>query len=173
MSRLQPGESQRSFLLDAQGQLIDSIAILRLEPDKWGRDHYLVRTNPANTDRVKAWFRGLADGYILFDEDDIFRKVEGPVVVKELDEDAIPNIQYPIPNLQPTTGPDGLSLYKAGHDSLLHLSKPYFVGQKSLESVRPTVQKEEWRWEEEGELQRTPLYEEHLKLTKKVIPFAG
>jgi glycine hydroxymethyltransferase len=179
VSFLQPGESQRSFLLDAKGQLMDSISILRLEPDKWGRDHYIVMTNPENTDRVKAWFRGLADGYILFDEDDIFRKVEGPVVVRELEvgswklELETPNskLQTPISNLQPTTG---LSLYQAGHDSLFHLSKPYFVGQKSLESVRPKVEKEEWQWQEEaGELKRTVLYEEHLKLTKKVIPFAG
>ncbi len=184
VSRLQPGESQRSFLLDAQGQLIDSIAILRLEPDQWGRDHYVVMTNPENTDRVKAWFRGLADGYILFDEDDIFRKVEGPVVVKDLDEDATPNIKSQISKLETKISkletrnskletPIGLSLYQAGHDSLFHVSKPYFVGQKSLESVRSEVEKEEWQWQEEGELKRTVLYEEHLKLTKKVIPFAG
>jgi glycine hydroxymethyltransferase len=184
VSRLRPGQSQHSFLLDAQGQLIDDVAILRLEPDKWGRDHYVVMTNPANTDRVKAWFRGLGDGYIVFDEEDIFRKVEGPVVVRELEVGSwklevgngthpIPNIQYPISNL-PLARPDGLSLYKAGHDSLFHVSKPYFVGQRNLESVRPKVEKEEWQWQErEGELKRTPLYKEHLKLTKKVIPFAG
>jgi glycine hydroxymethyltransferase len=182
VSCLQPGQSQRSFLLDAKGQLIDSISILRLEPDKWGRDHYIVMTNPENTARVKAWFRGLGDGYVLFDEEDIFRKVEGPVVVRDLEvgnwklevgnlTHLISNIQYPISNIQP---PTGLSLYQAGHDSLFHVSKPYFIGQRSLESVRPKVEKEEWRWEEEeGELKRTPLYEEHLKLTKKVIPFAG
>ena len=182
VSSLQPGQSQRSFLLDAQGQLMDDITILRLEPDRWGRDHYVVMTNPENTDRVKAWFRGLGDGYIIFDEKDIFRKVEGPVVVRELEVGSwklevrngihpIPNPQSPISNLQP---PTGLSLYKAGHDPLFHVSKPYFIGQKSLESVRPKVEKEEWHWEEEeGELKRTPLYEEHLKLTKKVIPFAG
>jgi glycine hydroxymethyltransferase len=178
VSKLQPGESQRSFLLDAKGQLIDSISILRLEPDRWGRDHYIVMTNPENTARVKAWFRSLGDGYILFDEDDIFRKVEGPVVVKDPGEDAILNIQYPISILHPPSSilhpPTGLSLYQAGHDSLFHVSKPYFIGQKSLESVRPKVEKEEWQWqEEEGELKRTVLYEEHLKLTKKVIPFAG
>lgn len=253
VSNLHPGEGQRSFLLDAKGQLIDDVSILRLEPDKWGRDHYVVMTNPANTERVKAWFRGLGDGYIVFDEEDIFRKVEGPVVVNDLSEDAEeaerrtalglhgpksadvlekanPNLQpfdwaqgrLPISNFQlPTSNlllvhpdeaselwqllleagakpagvsardglrseaglplygedqprPDGLSLYKTGHDSLFHVSKPYFIGQKSLESVRPTVEKEEWQWqEEEGELRRTVLYEEHLKLTKKVIPFAG
>ncbi len=189
VSKLHPGEGQRSFLLDAKGQLIDSIAILRLEPDRWGRDHYVVMTNPANTDRVKAWFRGLGDGYILFDEDDIFRKVEGPVVVRELEVGSwklevgngihpIPNIQSLISNIQPPTSnlqpATGLSLYQAGHDSLFCVSKPYFVGQKSLESVRPRVEKEEWQWQEgEGELKRTCLYEEHLKLTKKVMPFAG
>ena len=202
VSKLRPGESQRSFLLDAKGQLMDDIAILRLEPDKWGRDHYIVMTNLVNTDRVKAWFRGLADGYILFDDEDIFRKVEGPVVVRELEVGSwrlevgswklevgngthpISNLQYPISNIQP---PTGLSLYQAGHDSLFHVSKPYFIGQRSLESVRPKVEKEEWQKKDqsskskiqspkskrEGELRRTPLYEEHLKLTKKVIPFAG
>jgi len=178
VSRLRPGESQRSLLLDAKGQLIDSISILRLEPDKWGRDRYIVMTNPENTARVRAWFRGLSDGYIVFDEDDIFRKVEGPVVVRDLDENAIPNIQYPISSFQlPTSNlqsPTGLSLYKAGHASLFHLSKPYFVGQRHLESVRPRPAKKEWRWEEkEGPLKRTPLYEEHLKLGARIVPFAG
>ena len=189
VSKLRVGESQQSFLLDAEGQLIDSISILRLEPDRWGRDHYIVMTNPENTARVKAWFRGLSDGYIVFDEDDIFRKVEGPVVVRELEvggwkleagsgthpisniQSLISNLQPPISNLGSSTG---LSLYQAGHASLFHVSKPYFVGQSSLESVRPRVEKEEWHWREErSELRRTPLYEEHLKLTRKIIPFAG
>ena len=189
VSKLRPGESQQSFLLDAKGRLIDSISILRLEPDKWGRDHYVVMTNPENTARVKAWFRGLSDGYIIFDEDDIFRKVEGPVVVRELEVESrkreveggtnsTSNIQSLISNLQPPISDlgssTGLSLYQAGYASLFHVSKPYFIGQSSLESVRPKVEKEEWHWEEEeGELKRTPLYEEHLKLHAKIIPFAG
>jgi glycine hydroxymethyltransferase len=179
VSKLRPGESQRSFLLDAKGQLIDSISILRLEPDKWGRDRYIVATSPENTARVKAWFRGLSDGYIVFDEEDVLRKVEGPVVVRDLEvgswelelKTPIFNLQSLISNLQP---PTGLSLYQAGYASLFHVSKPYFIGQKSLESVRPKVEKQVWQWQEkEGELKRTVLYKEHLKLTKKIIPFAG
>jgi hypothetical protein len=34
---------------------------------------------------VASWLRALADGYVLFDEDDLFRKVEGPVVVEEIE----------------------------------------------------------------------------------------
>ncbi|MFQ5873226.1 MAG: serine hydroxymethyltransferase, partial [Dehalococcoidia bacterium] len=77
ISKLRPGMSQRSFLLDRDGKLLDDVTILRFEADRWGRDRCLVMTNPANAERVKAWLRGLADGYVLFDDEDIFRKVEG------------------------------------------------------------------------------------------------
>ncbi|HIC93835.1 MAG TPA: hypothetical protein EYP09_06255, partial [Anaerolineae bacterium] len=88
VARLRPGELQRSFILGKDGQLLDDVTILRLERDKWGRDRYILMANPENAERVKAWLRGLADGYIFFDEGDIFRKVEGPVVVEDLMEDA-------------------------------------------------------------------------------------
>ncbi|MFQ5886657.1 MAG: glycine cleavage system aminomethyltransferase GcvT, partial [Anaerolineae bacterium] len=70
---------------------------------------------------------------------------------------------------------DGLSLYRNGYASLFALSKPYFVGQKAIvQEVKPKAEKREFVYEpEEGEPRRTPLYPEHLKLTKKVIPFAG
>ena len=41
------------------------------------------RTQPENHERVKAWLRGLGDGYMLFDREDLFAKVEGPLVVEE------------------------------------------------------------------------------------------
>ena len=43
------------------------------------------KVTPANCERVKAWLRGLGDGYILFlDWGDLFAKVEGPLVVEEV-----------------------------------------------------------------------------------------
>jgi len=263
VSKLHPGESQRSFLLDPKGKLIDDITILRFESDKWARDRFIVMTNPENADKVKTWMRDLSDGYVLFDDDDLFRKVEGPVVVRDLMEDAdgdarktalaiygpraldvlrklnpdLPEVgnsrfwegqlggiealvshngygegemrfdllvhpdeaaklwnllleagaepaglearnalrsEAGLPLYRRGERPDALSLYKAGHSSLFHVSKPYFVGQKHLESVRPRVEKKEWRWDErELGLRRTPLYEEHLKLGAKMIPFVG
>jgi len=263
VSQLRPGMSQRSFLLDRDGKLLDDVTILRFEADRWGRDRYLVITNPANADRVKAWLRGLADGYILFDDEDLFRKVEGPIVVRDLGEDstneglrrvamalhgpnslevlrkadsALPNLEnfhfwegriggikaivsrngygdelrfdllvHPdsaprlwnllleagatpagiearnalrseagLPPYEGEARPDGLSLHKSGYEGLFRLSKPYFIGQRSLEGVRPKVEREEWRYEEEERgLRRTPLYEEHLKLRAKMVPFAG
>jgi glycine cleavage system T protein len=78
------GQSQLAFVLDKDACLIDDVAILRQPPDDIGRDRYLLRTNPQNHERVKAWLRALGDGYTLFDPDDVFRKVEGPIVVEDL-----------------------------------------------------------------------------------------
>ena len=242
IAALAPGQSTRSFILDKDGRLLDDVLVFRLPPNEWGHDRYLMLTNPQNTERVKAWLRGLSDGYIVFDPDDIYAKVEGPAVVEDMSEGPERRLAlalqgpkaremlhrlYPQPNAQVLVIPDGegrfelvlpaeeasrawealqregavpagpqvrealrrkanfpsyqghsrpdaLSLYQAGHQDLFRLSKPYFVGQKALDEVRPTVYKEEFRWEErQGELKRTPLYEEHKKLGAKMVPFAG
>jgi glycine cleavage system T protein len=264
VAALAPNSSQRSFLLDKDGLLIDDVSVLKLETDKRGRERYLVFTNPANTERVKAWLRGLSDCYVFFDDDDIFRKVQGPAVVKDLAEtvdlscrrvalalagpdslnvlaragaslseldnhtscrgeiagtevlvhrndlteneeryeivvhpESAPDVWHALtesgakpagvaarealrldaglPSYDPDRKrPDGASLWKGGFASLFHLSKTYVVGQTALDGLRPRAQKEEFTWEEkEGELRRTPLYEEHRKLTRKIIPFAG
>jgi glycine cleavage system T protein len=94
LSALDPGDCQFAFLLNEDAQVIDDVSVLRLEPDgdsapsdRWRdhwRDRYLIRTNPENHERVKAWLRAMGDGYTLFDQDDVFRKVEGPVIVEDL-----------------------------------------------------------------------------------------
>ena len=86
LAKLKPGELLHSFLLDRRAQLIDEVSILYLDSDTGGRDHYLIVTNPPRTEKVKLWLRGLSDGYITFDSDDIFAKIEGPAVVEDLRE---------------------------------------------------------------------------------------
>jgi glycine cleavage system T protein len=82
VSALEPGGCQAGFMLDRDALLIDDVSVLRLPPN--GRGRYLILTNPENHERVKAWLRALGDGYTLFDPDDLFRKVEGPLVVEDL-----------------------------------------------------------------------------------------
>ncbi|MFQ6015902.1 MAG: glycine cleavage system aminomethyltransferase GcvT [Anaerolineae bacterium] len=263
IAALAPGQGQRSLLLDKEGKVIDDVSILRLDPDRWGRDHYLMLTNPARTARVKAWLWGLSDGYIIFDEEDIFRKVQGPAVVEDLQQNSdrgslgarmslhgprslevLRQIAPTFPTLtdfsswrgelagiealvvrngyadddlefdllvgrdravelwnlllkagakpagveardalraeagllsnQVDEAVDGLSLYRARPGSLFHLSKPYFIGQRHIcDAVKPEAKKREFRYEGEAGLRRTPLYEEHLKLTRRMVPFAG
>jgi glycine cleavage system T protein len=87
----QPGWSKRGFILDKDGLVMDDISILRLEPDSGDpevpnryRDRYVLLTNRASHERVKAWLRALGDGYTLFDKDDVFAKVEGPIIVEDM-----------------------------------------------------------------------------------------
>ena len=106
IASLGPNQAQRTFLLDKDGVLLDDVAVLRLEADERGRDVYLMLTNPPNTTHVKSWLRGLSDGYILFDNEDIFRKVEGPVVVEDLGEDDLQDPSGRLVSLA-IVGPDG------------------------------------------------------------------
>ncbi|MFC2029622.1 glycine cleavage system aminomethyltransferase GcvT [Chloroflexota bacterium] len=84
VSSLEPGDCQFAFMLNKDAQVIDDVSVLRLAPDELGRDRYLLLTNPENHERVKAWLRALGDGYTLFDQEDIYRKVEGPLMVEDL-----------------------------------------------------------------------------------------
>jgi glycine cleavage system T protein len=253
----------RTFLLDRNGQVIDDVAVLRLPTDALGRDDYWVLTNPELHMRIKSWLRGLSDGYLLFDNEDIYRKVEGPVVIEDLCEDELPDsggrvvsltMEGPaapgvlqklgVPILEegqmwrgctgdvtfsvarlgygpldvhlellvhpdealslwseliragaipgdadlrqslrssanltnyPSEWRSAKALYVGSHKSWFCLTKPYFVGQAALKDVRPTGKTQEFIWQapENAPVKRTRLYEEHRKLTTKVIPFAG
>ncbi|RLC92868.1 MAG: hypothetical protein DRI77_12450, partial [Chloroflexi bacterium] len=167
VAELALGDSVAAYVLDRRGKLIDQVVVAREEADEWGRDVYLITPTPENAAQVTSWLRGLADGYILFDDEDVFRKVEGPVIVEEVagsrEQEAGGKKQ----------GTAAVELF-AAHPERFDLTKPYFVGQSFLAEFGPQVEREEWHWEEPGEsLKRTPLYEIHKKLGAKLVPFAG
>ncbi|MCK4315681.1 MAG: glycine cleavage system aminomethyltransferase GcvT, partial [Anaerolineae bacterium] len=189
VAELAPGEPISTYMLDHHGRLIDQVVVAREDPDKWGRDIYLITPTPQNAARVTSWLRGLADGYVLFDEEDIFRKVEGPVVVEEAegqgDKETGGHGDTETRRHGDTgSGTPAAELF-ATHPEWFDLTKPYFVGQAHLMESAPqasrdapgtgaTSKKEEWRWEEpEAPLKRTPLYEVHKRMGAKIVPFAG
>ena len=261
LASLQPGHAAHTFLLDANGRVMDDVLVIRFPQDERGQDRYHVVTHAPNAPEVKDWLRALSDGYVVFDTEDVFRKVQGPVIVEDLtnemtDENATIAIglygsqahailtrALPCPNLGDATAaevtfrnhrllvarlpygknghliagspsavraawqklahegatlsghagwvatrrafglptyeegqprPSDLALYQAGHTAQFGLTKPYFVGQKSLAPIAPMDAPGDFVWKpEEGGLRRTPLYEEHKKRTRKIIPFAG
>lgn len=175
---LQIGQSQHAFILNRDGKIIDGVVIQRLEPDAitpaWRpplkRDRYLMATHPEKTERVKEWLRSLSDGYVLFDEDDIFAKVDGPVVVGDFHGET--NIQTNLP-----AEGEAAHLYNNGFKELFDPSKPYFVGATKIAKVAAELHPaNEFSYaEEEKPVQKSCLYDEHLKLTRKtnMVPFAG
>lgn len=80
-------DARRTYLLDAAGYVIDDVLVHRIADPRDGFASYILEATAGNGTAVREWLRGLADGYILFDEDDVYRKVEGPVVVEDLGSD--------------------------------------------------------------------------------------
>ncbi len=82
---LQPWCAMRSFMLDADGKVIDDCEIIRLDSEG-DEDHYLVVSRGSRAERVKNWLRALSDCYVITDREDVFAKVEGPFIVDDLGE---------------------------------------------------------------------------------------
>jgi len=169
--QMEPGDAITTYVLDRHGELKDEVILEREEQDEVGRDRFLVTPTPENAAEITSWLRGLADGYTLFDDEDVFRKVQGPVVVEET-EPATDAAERRGEAAEAGTAAE--TLFEE-HPDRFDLSKVYFVGQSSLEDFGPEVDKEAWSWEEpEGdELKRTPLNEVHKAMGANMVPFAG
>ena len=189
ISSLEPGRGISSFLLDGEGKLIEEVLVFRLHSDERGRDSFLIVTNLQNISKVKSWLEGLSDGYIIFDPQDIFAKIQGPVVVEDVTDNKEnvlnqlkTSLKIDIKDLKghfnlnnKTTNPDALSLYKE-FPSYFDLSKPYFIGQRLFfqDNLPLKIKKEEFFFEEEEkEIKKSFLHEDHVKLGAKFTQFAG
>lgn len=164
---LQPGESLLSYMLDEEGKLIDQVSVQREESNPLGQDCFRITCSTGQGRKLLAWLRGLAEGYTVFDREDLFRKVEGPVVVEVLTADD---------NLAESSPPPGTSAQKLyqEHPERFDLEKLYFIGQSALKAKVQKSDLEKWNWnEEDGELKRTRLFEIHQELGGKMVPFAG
>jgi glycine hydroxymethyltransferase len=179
---LATGSGLVTFLLDRAGRLISEAALLRLAMDKFGRDRFWMKINGAEAGKVFSWLDGLSDGYVQFDDGDVFRKVEGPVVIKqqagELAGAAWEALQA-LGKLRVPAGSIGTDLLKQ-FPSRFDLSKPFFVGQECLlDAARArsglAALPAEWSWKEPQDppLKRTILFETHKALGGKMVPFAG
>ena len=164
---LEQDESVNTYFLDEQGNLLAEIRIQDQGKNKRGQDQFLVVTAPGRGKAVLDWLRALSDGYTYFDEEDLFRKVEGPVIVKLVEAGS----QWEGETASP--GTDCGTLYRE-HPEKFNLDKLYFVGQNKLEVEPPLRDRDHWTWEEpEAPLKRTPLFEIHQELGGKMVPFAG
>ena len=106
-------------------------------------------------DKLYRFFKGLSDGFIFFGHQDIYAKVEGPVVVK------VKSGKLSVPEADPLSRVRPASGGKANISKLTsHISHP-----KSDFVFKPY----------NGAPRKTVLYQEHQRLTKPqfIVPFAG
>jgi glycine hydroxymethyltransferase len=181
MAGLIPSQPEQTYLLDSQGRLIDEVVVIQEQPDPIGRDRYLLVPSTQRQERVIAWLRGLADGYICFDQQDVLRKIAGPVDIEAHDLDRFQSHSFPAGVLNELAAQrsqiahltHARDLYAANPQGF-ELSKPYFVGQHHLERPASPSNKLAWSWNEApGPLQQTPLYALHRAAGAKMVPFSG
>lgn len=175
---LQDGEAIRTLFLNPEGTVLSEAVVGKLPDDCLERPRFVVIAPRKRAEELKAWLSALADGYVLFDLDDIYRKVQGPAVVEDflgsqefvLDGTKIKVVEGQVPwDFPDLAGPAEELLQR--HPELFSLAKPYFVGGKSLrgEARRlPYAPKVPQR-----PLQETPLTPWHRRVGARLSPFAS
>ena len=186
ISTLNEGEVRETLFFDEDYQLVAHTHIMKLNLGKrW--DSYILFVNSDNVKNLYYWLQGLSDGYIKFNKEDVFMKIEGPAIVRrfsELDPGARSAIidqakSKGIPEERDTRftcGEDITEVYKKFPD-FFNLSKPYFVGHEALKQEALKIyrnDKKVFEYEEKsGESKPSALYEEHRKLGAVMVDFAG
>ena len=172
VSRIRTGEPCRTFLFGEEGRAISDVIVGEVGPN----DCYVLAPHE-NARIVGQWLTGLADGYTLFDPEDIFRKVPGPAVVNEI---ATADLPTPVASwLDLARDADAtdepIAALRQRAPERFALDKPYFIGQSSLPVEEAGEPGATFAWSpvDGSSLKRTVLYEEHVALGARLVPFAG
>lgn len=147
---LKLNESQPTRVLNPDGAEVARGFVTCAAPDVY----HLHLSDFANV--VASWLRALSDGFVIFDADDIYAKVPGPVDV------VISGPADPIPAFSPDEG--------------YTLNKSYFVGVNGGKFTGPRFEAlPEFEFEppQYAELLTTSLHSLHKELGAKMVPFAG
>lgn len=145
---LKPGEAQPTAALTPDGAVMGEGRLDRLADGRF-------RLTVTHGERVAHWLRALSDGFVIFDHEDPYAKLPGPVDVQ-------------------TEGVATASPVTAAAN--VYAPKAYFVGQNGAQYAGPrgaALPVFSWTEPEEGELKRTPLWALHKELGAKMASFAG
>lgn len=160
---LRPGKSQPTWILEPDGRLM-SPGVLKRPGQESTRFQLLIsKTVEA---RVAHWLRALSDGYVHVDDDDIFAKAPGPVVVRRLPHELADEWEERPP------APESFDDERLGWA----FHKPYWIGQRARAAAPGGLEPlPAFAWEEPADapLRRTALYDIHVQEGAKMAPFAG
>ena len=176
--KLGPGEATRGLFLSPSGEVLAEAVIGRISDDELGRKRFLVLAPNDRAEALKEWLSALSDGYVLFDEEDIFRKVQGPAVVEDSQEYAELALDGKRIFVEGGKAPDIFLGLKGKAEEVLEkapsvfaLEKPYFIGGQGLKGEGKRILYEPKA--PERELATTPLTEWHKRAGARMAPFAG
>ncbi|MCK4315728.1 MAG: glycine cleavage system aminomethyltransferase GcvT, partial [Anaerolineae bacterium] len=153
---LKQGDWQAVRLLERDGGVM-SPGLVQRPGFGHNRDRLIVPADRAR--RVIAWLRDLSDGYVRFDDADLWAKLPGPVVVRDLGEQGLAGFTDSDLDVAP--------------EQVSH--KPYFIGLSATGYADPAGEPlPPFEWQEtERPTRRTPLFDWHVQHGAKMAPFAG
>ncbi len=146
VASLDVGESQPTHLF---GHDLDAPARLLRRGDQ----RYALRfTDEETAQRAADWLQALSDGYAQFD--DVYGKLPGAVVVK------------------PATAAEEIPTPEPTEEAFVD-TKPYFVGHDCRPPAGERLPSFTWEEPDEGDLRRTTLYDTHVAMGARMVPFGG
>ncbi|UCC65010.1 MAG: glycine cleavage system aminomethyltransferase GcvT, partial [Anaerolineae bacterium] len=160
---LRPGESQPTWILEPDGRLM-SAGVLKRPGEETTRFQLLILKSVES--RVAHWLRALSDGYVHMDDDDVFAKAPGPIVVRRLPHELADEWEAKPP------------AEEAFDDGVIGWAfhKPYWIGQRARADAPGNLELlPAFVWEEPATLplKQTTLYDIHHRQGAKMAPFAG
>ncbi|HIE58123.1 MAG TPA: glycine cleavage system aminomethyltransferase GcvT [Anaerolineales bacterium] len=147
IGEMQPGDTSPTCIHTPQGMVEGNIACLDAR-------RFLLSVPDFQAELAAAWLRDLSDGYVRVDSD-LLRKIPGPAIVAKSQAEPHPK------------GCNDAPVLSASHGT----EKPYFIGIKS-ETGTP-LPAFSWDEKEPETLRRTPIYDLHIELGGRIVPFAG
>lgn len=118
-------------------------------------DRFLLQFSQVSSAAAAAeWLGDLSDGYVQFD--DVYAKLVGPVVIA------------------PYTGQAAFPELALEHERFAD-DKPYYIGWQKYDSAKQPLPTFEWSEVEhdDDQLKRTDLYQTHVELGGRMVPFGG
>ncbi len=171
VKRIAAQASSRAYFLNDEGRVLSSGVIGVL-----GHDDYAVLVPSDQARALRAWLEGLAEGYTLFDSSDLYRKVQGPATIEEIDPSSLPDFAQAWLSLPPEDTATGRPAAEvaAAYPQRFAFEKPYFVGRRSIDQrvaeARPPFS---WHEDKAAPVRTTSLHEAHVALGARLVPFAG
>ena len=158
IDNLRQGDWLAVTLLERDGRVMSPALVQR---PGFGYNRYWLVVPAGRARRVLAWLRHLSDGYVRFDDADLWAKLPGPVVVRDLGpaDESIPAVA----TLEQEEFTPPVS------------HKSYFIGLSAPGYADPAgeaLPSFEWQASEQP-LRRTPLSDWHVRHGAKMAPFAG
>jgi glycine hydroxymethyltransferase len=150
VTELQTGDQQPTRLLTPSGRELTHGILQNV-----GGSYLLHVNNYAG--EVAAWLRSLSDGFVIFDNQDLYSKVPGPVDVRVIS----PTAQ--IPAFESSEG--------------YALNKSYFIGMNGEDyggwQASPVKWEFDWEEPQRDGLLTTTLHDLHVSMGAKMVEFAG